>query len=634
MAYAGLTSHHVNYLIWRYLQESGHGDAALMLQRAWNHNPQDFPFASYIKPHALIVLIQKGLQYYDLEQSLDQACHLLAGNAASLSPVSFFGPVASDLHAPAQKVDHGDATDGAVTKTDIRAASPKPTVDGIVNGHVNEAASTPTSGKSRKPTSVKDGDVSLTAGETPMEIDQQETPQEKPPQARASPSVEPVVDADGDVGMRGQNEREPSPPIFTLTVGQSTGVQISPSKAADLGPDTTLLDINADSQITQTLWRPDDPTTVTATGDTFCGLWKLLGPRSSSAPAHEPLVESKGDGTCVTASGWDSAGKMLAVATYQDPMNGSITMYGQDGTAIDLLPDLPRMVSGLYWAPRGLRMAVSLSDGQHSELTLWDQAVRPDEFPAPQVVDGLVHEVSWCGDEMIYACGDGSVYEYRADTDIELTKTFTSADGQEPWTFIDSAMVAGSPVAVTASSSTTKIWVPTHDISISAAHHGDITALELQPQPQSSLLQKSTSLLFATASMDDTVKLWNIHVESKQIQCMHRLYLGPSSPALCSRFSPDGYAIAAATHDKLLIWSVERGGVALAKWTAPRTDVMMKNDGDRLDGAENNNNSNSSSSRMEGLEDSTFYRSLSWDCDGKKLALGFGKQLAIINLQR
>ncbi|OAX83122.1 hypothetical protein ACJ72_02529 [Emergomyces africanus] len=325
---------------------------------------------------------------------------------------------------------------------------------------------------------------------------------------------------------------------------------------------------------------------------------------------------------------------MLAVATYQDPMNGNITMYGHDGTAIDLLPDLPRMVSGLYWAPRGLRMIVVLSDGQHSELTLWDQAIRPDEFPAPQVVDRLVHEVSWCSDEVIYACGDGSVYEYRADTNMHLVKTFTSTDIQESWTFVGSTTIAGSSVAITASSSTSNIWVPTHDISVSAAHHGDITALELRPQPRTSIIHQSTSLLFATASMDDTVKLWNIDVESKQIQCLHRLYLGPSSPALCSRFSPDGYAIAAATHDKLLIWSVERGGVALAKWTAPATEVM-KNDGDQ-DGAVNSNddNNNTKNATMDNLEDSAFYRSLSWDCDGKKLALGFRKQMAIINLQR
>ncbi|PGH29470.1 hypothetical protein GX50_07784 [[Emmonsia] crescens] len=603
MAYAVLTSHHVNYLVWRYLQESGHGDAALMLQRTWNHNPQDFPFASYIKPYALITLIQKGLH---------------------------------ESRSPVQRIDQIEFKDGTVPPSSPKSAANKPTMDGIVNGHANEVATSPIPGKPRKSTSVKDGDVTLNPDETPMEIDQQEITQEQIPMARGSPSVEPIVDADGDVGMRGQHEREPSPPIYTLTVGQSTGVQISPSKAADLGPDTILLDIDGDSQITQTLWRPDDPTTVTAAGDTFCGLWKLSGPRSSTAPTHESLVEAKGDGTCVTASSWDSAGKMLAVATYQDPMNGNITMYGQDGTAIDLLPDLPRMVSGLYWAPRGLRMIVVLSDGQHSELTLWDQAVRPDEFPAPQVIDGLVHDVSWCGDEVVYACGDGSVYEYRADTDIiHLAKTFTSTDLQEPWTFIGSATIAGSSVAVTASSSTTNIWVPTHDLSVNGAHHGDITALEFRPQPQSGILQKSTSLLFATSSMDDTVKLWNIDVGSRKIHCMHRLYLGPSSPALCSRFSPDGYAIAAATHDKLLIWSVERGGVALAKWTAPRNNVVIKNDVDRdRDRDRNQDGEGNTMEDLEDLEDSAFYRSLSWDCDGKKLALGFGKQMAIVNLQR
>lgn len=41
-----------------------------MLQRAWNSDPQSLPFAPYIKTHALITLIQKGLLYYDLEQSL------------------------------------------------------------------------------------------------------------------------------------------------------------------------------------------------------------------------------------------------------------------------------------------------------------------------------------------------------------------------------------------------------------------------------------------------------------------------------------------------------------------------------------------------------------------------------------
>lgn len=76
----------------RYLQESGwsrcpltfpnlttnlnlgHGDAAVSLQRAWFPDPQTLPFAPYIKTHALVSLVQKGLQYHEMESSLDKVC--------------------------------------------------------------------------------------------------------------------------------------------------------------------------------------------------------------------------------------------------------------------------------------------------------------------------------------------------------------------------------------------------------------------------------------------------------------------------------------------------------------------------------------------------------------------------------
>ena len=59
---------------------SGHGDAAVKLQRDWLSDPQTLPFAQHIKSHALVSLVQKGLQYYQIEQSLDQVCY----NALSL----------------------------------------------------------------------------------------------------------------------------------------------------------------------------------------------------------------------------------------------------------------------------------------------------------------------------------------------------------------------------------------------------------------------------------------------------------------------------------------------------------------------------------------------------------------------
>ena len=51
---------------------SGLGEAAVMLQRAWNEDPQSLPFAPYIKAHALVSLVQKGLHYHELEHSIDK----------------------------------------------------------------------------------------------------------------------------------------------------------------------------------------------------------------------------------------------------------------------------------------------------------------------------------------------------------------------------------------------------------------------------------------------------------------------------------------------------------------------------------------------------------------------------------
>lgn len=44
----------------------------MSLQRAWYSDPQNLPFARHIKTHALVSLVQKGLQYHELESSIDK----------------------------------------------------------------------------------------------------------------------------------------------------------------------------------------------------------------------------------------------------------------------------------------------------------------------------------------------------------------------------------------------------------------------------------------------------------------------------------------------------------------------------------------------------------------------------------
>ncbi|THC88148.1 hypothetical protein EYZ11_012405 [Aspergillus tanneri] len=454
----------------------------------------------------------------------------------------------------------------------------------------------------------------------PMDVDSNGVAHENKSAIAASPAlVDTVVDGDGDVNMGGRpdsQDQEPAPPpTFTLTTGHSVGVQITPAKAADLSPDTAVLDVAEYDHVTRTLWRPGDPTVVVVAGDSFCSLWKIS---LSAAPVQEKLVESKGDNACVSAVAWDPTGQKLAVATYND-MRGSITMYDVAGNAVDLLPEVPRMITGLHWAESGPHLIVVASDSKVSELALWDDSLRPDEFPPPQVIDGSVYDLSWLGRTQAYACGTGVIYQCDVDSSIRIAKTFSSSDASRPWTFVRCTTVGSASVAVAASSSDSAFWIPTHDFHLDQAHEGDITLIELKPN-SASPSQQDHPLVLASTSTDDTVKIWHIDLESKRFHCVHRLFLGSSSPALAGGFSPDGYALAAASKDQLFIWNAQRGGTAMATWVVPGVQETKKEE----DPSPITNGHN-------GTSESVPDRSLAWDTDSKRLAFGFGKQVHSIS---
>ncbi|KAJ5762175.1 uncharacterized protein N7511_005557 [Penicillium nucicola] len=556
MAQPDLTSHHVNYLIWRYLQESGHGDAAVSLQRAWYPDPQTLPFAPYIKTHALVSLVQKGLQYHELQSSLDKE-----GNHINLSPNDyFFGPEPFETGV----VDRRD-------EVGTDQASPGKVARDHPNGHADP-------GKQAREDDSMDDDATESKPSTPN------------------------LDGDGDISMG-----EIPEPTFALTNGGSVGVQISPAKAADLTPDTALLD--AEDHVTRALWRPKDPTMVVAAGDTFCDLWKLS---SSSSPVKKKIVDHKNSSTCVSAVGWDAVGEKLAVATCAE-QRGTITMYNVNGEAVDLLPELPRMITGLHWANFSSQLVVVASDNHISELALWDDSRRPDVFPPPQHIESPIFDLAWCGHNQVFASGEGAVYQCEVDSNVRLAKKYAANGPSAAWEFIRCVQTDTHSVAIAASATTNAIWIPTHDILISNAHQETITGIEIRPQPH------DQRIVFASFGTDNAVKVWQVDLESKDFSCLHKLRLGESVPALAGCFSPDGYAFSAGGKDSLFIWNVERGGEPMATWTAPSSEVKKE------DGMTNGQN---------GHTESAGYRALSWDADGKRLAYGLDKQMALVNLQR
>jgi transducin (beta)-like 1 len=60
-------SNHINYLVWRYLQEAGFLMAATWLGREWHREPHKvMPFAKYVNQHQLVRMLQDALFYDDV----------------------------------------------------------------------------------------------------------------------------------------------------------------------------------------------------------------------------------------------------------------------------------------------------------------------------------------------------------------------------------------------------------------------------------------------------------------------------------------------------------------------------------------------------------------------------------------
>lgn len=60
--------------MWRYLQEAGFGNAALQLSRCWLRDPDSLPFAKNVSPHALIRILQDGMEFDKLRAEASNVC--------------------------------------------------------------------------------------------------------------------------------------------------------------------------------------------------------------------------------------------------------------------------------------------------------------------------------------------------------------------------------------------------------------------------------------------------------------------------------------------------------------------------------------------------------------------------------
>lgn len=145
-----VTSDEINYLIWRYLQESGHELSTFALQRETRAHLLDEQFSKHISIGALVSIVQKGIQYMEVEASVREDGEIVSEDR----PFTLIGALHMDGQEPDELQDENQVNNSHGLKTDAEQASK--------NVNQQEVSQQETKDKSNTVTSTRSSNASTT----------------------------------------------------------------------------------------------------------------------------------------------------------------------------------------------------------------------------------------------------------------------------------------------------------------------------------------------------------------------------------------------------------------------------------------------------------------------------------------
>ncbi|RMZ90919.1 hypothetical protein DV736_g1845, partial [Chaetothyriales sp. CBS 134916] len=652
-----LNSDQLNYLIWRYLQESGYGEAAVKLQRDWNVDAEALPFAKHIQGQALVKLVQKGLKYHHLQLTIDEN----GRSTRQLMPsMFFFGPESEKQIPEPREAILRLPNSHRAPLPETTLAVPRKRVGENGPSSASEGTTLPAPKRSRKPAKEpaveRNGTRKLSANanaNVPNGLEADVLNGHPPSvQDAHSPSgglglddehaaVNGIrqedqmdVDSEADQPLDGPSEMV-SPLVATLSNGESVGVQVAPAKAADLSSSTMILNIVNEKQIIQALWRPHSDHIISARGGSICGVWGAQQPRTEF---QELVSAESASGLSVTAMAWEPNGAALAVATCSQN-GGELHLYeGHELGLLETLPASQRAIIKLQWHQTGMRLVgIAPFDDQNraSSIMLWDlSGAKHNAGPMSQSVPETLEDVDCTladGNGFVFATGGEAVYQCRAFDEVEVEQKYSSfPSGNDRWSFIRCSWRGqNDTLLVAASTESGRLWLPDRDVK-KDAHQAAITALQIRPQYLNGHPAFSTSE-FATSSEDGTIKIWHYDRPTNTISTTSKLVVGFPQLLKTLAYSPDGFCLAGASYSTVRIWNAEYGYNQMANWKGESSSWKgdtLKDDDLVSNGAMSSLNGDGTG--PGGVAD----HSLAWASDGNRLAFALGSQMALINFRR
>ncbi|RZC54967.1 hypothetical protein C5167_013825 [Papaver somniferum] len=540
-----LTSVELNYLVFRYLNESGftHAAFALGYEAGINRSPID---GNLVPPAALVTFVQKGLQYLELEANL---CN---GNADSDEDFSFLQPldlitkdvnelrqIIKEKKENLQKKQRKDMEKDKEPKRDIAQDGKREKENG--KQHIER--------------------------ERDREVMEKDSEQEKEKHLEEKVDGEPVKTHE-DV-KPDANEDIPEP-MDICPAAQSKPVEIPSS-------DVTILEGHA-SEVFACAWSPAGSLLASGSGDSTARIWEipvgLCTSNTEIGPANVLVLKHfKGrtneKSKDVTTLDWNGVGTLLATGSY----DGQARIWTREGELRSTLNKHKGPIFSLKWNKKGDYL---LSGSVDKTAIVWD--VKTGEWkqqfefhtaPALDVDWRTNSQFATCStDSMIYVCKIGENRPIR---------TFSGHQGEVNAIKWDPS---GSLLASCSDDGTAKIWSTKQDKHVHdlKEHAKEIYTIRWSPTGPGTN-NPNQQLLLASASFDSTIKLWDVEL-GKVIYSFdaHR------EPVYSVAFSPNGEYLASGSLDRSLhIWSMKDGSlVKTYNGSGGIFEVCWNKEGDKI----------------------------------------------------
>ncbi|KAA8522626.1 hypothetical protein F0562_013013 [Nyssa sinensis] len=517
-----ITSVELNYLVFRYLQESGftHSAFALGYEASINKCPVD---GNLVPPGALITFVQKGLQYLEMEANLSNNDTDVDEDFSFLQPLDL---ITKDVYELRQMIKE---------KKKNQQKCREKEVDREREGECGRARERESQDREKE-----------------REKDRERTEKDKEREKQHEDHNDRemfMVQEDMVNGKHEENGISGGPePMDISTTSTSQTCEIPSS-------DVIILEGHT-SEVCACAWSPAGSVLASGSGDSTARIWTIADGTSRSSLQNGPSnvlvlkhVKNKTNEKSkdVTTLDWNGEGTLLATGSY----DGQARIWSTNGELRSTLSKHKGPIFSLKWNKKGDYLLTGSCD---KTAIVWD--VKAEEWKQQfEFHSGPTLDVDWRNnvsfatsstDNMIYVCKIG---------ETRPIKTFSGHQGEVNCVKWDPT---GTLLASCSDDITAKIWSMKQDKYVHdlREHAKEIYTIRWSPTGPGTN-NPNQQLVLASASFDSTVKLWD--VELGRLLCSLN---GHRDPVYSVAFSPNGEYLASGSLDKSMhIWSLKEGKI-------------------------------------------------------------------------